>query len=177
MACEHFHVWWKVTWPKEVQELFHTVERKECELEQAVTIAMLELAVVVLGFGILVEEAKRRKVDLWGASVLALADNSNAVSWMRKCGARNRKAGELMRMFGIKEAEARCSTLCDHLPGVDNLAGDFISRHSFPASEKYMSTYSCPLSHTHTTWTQVQPMEDWASRVFNALLNSTSRTN
>ena len=176
VACEHFHVWWKVMWPPDVQQQFQAMERKECKIEEAVTMAQFELAVVVLGVGLLVEEAQRRNVDLWGASVLALADNSNAVSWMRKCGARNEKAGELMRIYGMKEAEARCSTLTDHLPGVDNEAGDYISRHSFAESKQFMSTYPSPISHTHTTWTQVQPTDGWVSKVFSALGSSSLPT-
>eukprot|EP00952_Eustigmatos_sp_NYUAD-ZCMA_P008830 36661-Eustigmatos_ZCMA.PRE.1 len=59
---------------------------------ETVTMSHLELAALVLGIGVMVEEANARGTSLVGKAVRALADNSNAISWMRKAGARDPRA-------------------------------------------------------------------------------------
>ena len=56
-------------------------------------------------------------------------DNVAAVSWVSRCGgARDKRAGLLMRMLGRLEIKGRWSHIAKHTPGVKNTLADGISR-------------------------------------------------
>ena len=78
-------------------------------------------------------------------TVLALSDNSNAVHWHRSAGGRGRcpRAGDLIRLIGMMEIESNFSLNAEHLPGVENVQADFISRESERRVEEYMASIRC----------------------------------
>ena len=77
---------------------------------QDVTINHLELASLLLAVAELADQAEGCGVELLGKTVLALADNTNAVAGVRKAGARDGKAASMPRALGVEEAVSRFST-------------------------------------------------------------------
>ena len=62
-------------------------------------------------------------------AVLLRGDNVSAVSWVRKCGgAKDRRAGLLMRLIGRIEITSRWSHIAKYIPGLDNTLADGFSR-------------------------------------------------
>jgi hypothetical protein len=169
-------LWWQVAWPEDIRARFALTESGSCPPERAITIAHLELASLLLGVVTLVEWAKGKALPLEGEAVLALADNTNAVHWIRKAGARDRKAAALVRALGVEEAAQGFSCLTEYLPGVANVVADFISRHDTEESQSYLSHVLCPLRGVRTDWVQVQPPSRWLERVMRWLRASTVTT-
>eukprot|EP00952_Eustigmatos_sp_NYUAD-ZCMA_P013981 54953-Eustigmatos_ZCMA.PRE.1 len=119
--------------------------------------------------------ARSEGQSLVGKAVLALADSSNAVAWVRKAGARDRRANALVRLVGMEEAEERFSSLSKHIAGVDNGVADFISRQTVDSVSRFMSDVKCPLRDVDVCWRQVQPPTTTIALVTSALLNITQR--
>jgi hypothetical protein len=164
-------VWWQVQWPAEVTARFRAMERGEAAVGTTVTIAHLELAALILGLGVMA--AVSGEVD--GKAVLALADNTNAVAWVGRAGARDVRAAALMRVLGVEEAAGRWSLLAEHLPGVDNGVADFLSRHAVAEARAYMETV--PSAHADgRAWRQVPVPASWWTRVCELLLTTTPAT-
>ena len=101
----------------------------------AITIAHLELAVMVLGVGTMAAHLNPRRGPI---PALALCDNANAVAWHRRAGARCSKASELIRMLGELEMEYKIFLNARHLAGIDNEVADKISRESWEDVIKFM---------------------------------------
>jgi hypothetical protein len=150
-----FGVCFRVDWPALVVEWFETMERKEGDPPLRLTINHLELAVTVLGLGVLKQVAAARGYSRVGKAVLALSDNRNAVGWMNKAQARDGRAHALMRLHGKEEMLERFSTLTEHVAGVDNTHADLISRLPSDEIPAYLSDVTCPLTGCPTPWTQV----------------------
>ena len=108
-----------------------------------------------------------------GKAVLALADNTNAVSWVRKAGAKDARAAQLMVLLGLAEIESSFSTLAKHLPGATNTVADAATRLSAPQVNDILLTTPCPLTHGPTVWTQVSPPPTLIKLVVNALSATT----
>lgn len=146
-------IWWRVEWPEAIKErLLATnktrglsAEKDEQSVSELVgekrrstmlTIAHLELLVLVLGVATMITHLGTTRP----LSVLALCDNSNAVSWHRKAGARCPKASALIRILGELETRYRVYLNARHLPGVQNTHADAISRLSQTEASSYMRT-------------------------------------
>ena len=60
-----------------------------------------------------------------------MGDNVSAVSWINRCGgSRNRLAARAMRLLGRQEITSSWSHDAKHIPGVQNVVADGISRWS-----------------------------------------------
>ena len=69
------------------------------------------------------------KPTLPGQAILMRGDNVSAVSWVNRCGgARDRRAGLLMRLLGRMEIENEWCHVAKHIPGSQNELADGISR-------------------------------------------------
>lgn len=167
-------LWWQVVWPAPIQERFARTEARTASSEEMITIAHLELASLLLGVAVLVEWAKERGHPLAGQALLALADNTNAVHWIRKAGARDRKAAAMVRALGVEEARLGFSCLAEYLPGKANITADYISRHSLPESQAFVDQTPCPLRHVPVSWVQVTPPSHWLERVLTWLSSTTN---
>ena len=167
-------VWWRVEWPENIVARSRATLAKEAPPGQDVTISHLELASLLLGVAVMVQEAGVAGLDLGGKTVLGLADNTNAVSWVRKAGARDGKAASMLRALGVEEAVGRFSTLAKHLAGVDNSIADALSRETLAECLRVMAGVpNCPLSGNPVRWRQVSPPESWMAFVL-ALLRTTT---
>lgn len=128
-------VWFRCDWPEEVvQRLNDTNAGTLMEDPNKTTIAHLELAVMVLGLGVMIENMRTTQP----LPVLVLCDNANAVSWHRKAGARCPKASELIRILGELETRHKVYLNSRHLAGIDNTLADEISRRSWQGAAEYM---------------------------------------
>ena len=155
-------MWWSVRWPDQMPRRHALSLAKAAESGLELTIAHLELAALVLGVGVLIQE----EPAIAGKAVLALADNSNAVSWARKAGARDRRAAALVRVLGVMEATARLSLLTNHIPGVDNVLADTASREGPEAVVHYLTSNGlCD----DGPWRQVYPPPELKEKVYSIL--------
>ena len=69
-----------------------------------------------------------------GDPILMRGDNFAAVTWANRCGgARDKRAGLMMRMLGRLEIQGGWGYDAKHIPGVQNTLADGISR--WPRSE------------------------------------------
>ena len=166
-------VYWQYVWPAEVQRRLALTANKLAPAGETLTISHLELAALLLGIAVMVEQAKIQGWELDGKAVLALADNTNAVAWVRKAGARDKRAAALMRLLGLEEIENGFSSLAKHLPGINNSVADFISRSHAHSHNSYMLTVPCPLTSQPISWSQVLPPLSWLERVKQVLLSTT----
>jgi hypothetical protein len=168
-----FGVWWRIDWPRAVVERFEVMERKEKGSEETVNINHLELAVAVLGLGVLKEVPAVQGVCLVGKAVSVLSDNYNTVYWMKKAAARDPRAHALMRLHGVEEMLGRYTTKIDHVAGKKNVHPDKISRLPSVEIAPYMSGVACPLTCAPTLWTQVGVPSLLWKRVIDILCSST----
>lgn len=129
-------VWFRCEWPEEiVKSLINTNAGNDAMEEfERTTIAHLELAVMVLGIGVMIENMNTKQP----LPVLALCDNTNAVSWHRKAGARCPKASELIRILGELETKHKVYLNARHVAGIDNILADEISRRTMEGAIEYM---------------------------------------
>jgi hypothetical protein len=169
-------LWWQVVWPEELHRRAEATHARAAHPDIQVTIAQLELAALILGVATWTAAARERGEEVTGQAMLALADSMNAVFWVRKCGARDRRAAALMRLLGVEEVTQRFSLLANHVPGVDNEVADFISRHHADLVPQYMASIPCPLTGAPVSWRQVAPPASWLERVLSVLLHSTPIT-
>ena len=166
--------WWKVSWPQDVVDRFHrTSQRLESHVHM-ITIAHLELATLVLGLATMTELLPACE----GRAVLALADNTNTVSWARRAGAQDWRAAALVRLIGTMEARQRFSLAAKHIEGVKNAEADFISRHGEEEVAAYLADRPVPflacMSSPPRMWLQVPPSSAYTQRVMAILLTTTS---
>jgi hypothetical protein len=136
---------------------------------ERVTIAHLELAALLLNLGVMIEQAALQGKELDGQAVLALADNSNTISWVRKAGAKDARAARLMVMLGLAEIDSGFSTLVKHIPGIDNTVADAATRLSSAEVQQLLLTTPCPITLAPTAWTQVSPPRNLLTRVESVL--------
>jgi hypothetical protein len=164
----HEAAWWRVRWPVEVVQRFHRTSQKLEPRPTMVTIAHLELATLVIGVATMLEVTS----GCVGRAVLALADNTNAVSWARKAGAKDARAAALVRLLGVMEAKRRFSLATRHIAGLDNEESDFISRHEEEEILDYFSNHPPPA--LASVWRQVQPAATFTLTVLMILGSTTS---
>lgn len=155
--------WWKVHWPSSVVERFHRTSQRLEPSHSMITIAHLELATLVIGLGTMVELLP----ECQGRAVLALADNTNTVSWARKAGARDWRAAALVRVIGVMEAKKRYSLATKHIQGVANEEADFISRHGEEEIAIYLANR--PVPSPACVWSQVSPSATYTQMVIDIL--------
>lgn len=165
--------WWKVYWPPDVVARFHrTSERLESH-DNMITIAHLELATLVLGLATMTELLP----TCTGLAVLALADNTNTVSWARRAGAKDWRAAALVRLIGTMEARKRYSLAAKHIEGIKNEEADFISRHGEEEVIAYLVDRPVPslacLPSPPRMWSQVPPSIAYTQRVMTILSTTT----
>ncbi len=134
-------LWWRIEWSEEIRRrLINTNKGRAAgnagcvSSTRLLTIAHLELAVLVIGVATMI--ANLGTVE--PISVLALCDNSNAVSWHRKAGARCPIASDMIRVLGELETRHRVYLSARHLAGVNNVEADAISRLSLEEAASYM---------------------------------------
>jgi hypothetical protein len=56
------------------------------------------------------------------------SDNMNVISWVSKVSAKSARGQPLVRIYAELEARTPCGFPIGHIPGVDNVLADFISR-------------------------------------------------
>jgi hypothetical protein len=128
-------IWFRCEWPEDIaQRLNDTNAGRTSDDSEKMTIAHLELAIMVLGVGVMIENMRTKQP----LPVLALCDNANAVAWHRRAGARCPKASELIRILGELETRHKVYLNARHLAGVDNTLADEISRRSWEGAKEYM---------------------------------------
>ena len=189
-------IWFRYDWPEEVvQRLNETNAGTLMEASEKTTIAHLELAIMVLGIGVMIENMRTTQP----LPVLALCDNANAVSWHRKAGARCPKASELIRILGELETRHKVYLNSRHLAGIDNTLADEISGRSWQGAAEYMEkggralvkeegwfkdgesdqvmlTSSGLTCANHKSWNYAMIPQGLWNRVLNCLLGTISGT-
>ena len=164
--------WWKVSWPQNVVLRFHRTSQRLESPDNMITIAHLELATLVLGLATMTELLP----DCTGRAVLALADNTNTVSWARRAGAKDWRAAALIRLTGTMEARKRYSLATKHIEGVKNAEADFISRHGEEEVAAFLADRPVPslacMPSPPRLWSQVPPSTAYTQRVM-AILSTT----
>lgn len=166
--------WWKVSWPSSVVDRFHRTSQRLEDPVNMITIAHLELATLILGLATMTELLPACA----GRAVLALADNTNTVSWARRAGAKDWRAAALVRLIGLMEARQRFSLAAKHIAGVKNEEADFISRHGEEEVTAFLADRPAPslacMPSPPRMWSQVPPSSAYLPRVQAILLTTTS---
>ena len=126
--CPALKIFWRYTLDARLTaELKRKAETKETS---AITINLLELTGMFMTawvVHIIVEDRPQTAGD----AVLLRGDNVSAVSWVNECGgAKDRRAGILMRILGRMEIASGWCHIAKHIPGLDNTLADGISRWS-----------------------------------------------
>jgi len=158
-ACEEggggyiapIHIWWQWRWPSFIVDQVRRTKRGGSPAHARVTIAHLEMAAIYITVALLVDQAVTHGISLYGRTILALADNTNAVIWTNRKGARDTV------LLGLLEVQFGYSSFSRHLPGPQNGVADAASRLSAHDVRTLLLTTPCPLSLLPTNWTQVQP--------------------
>ena len=109
-------VWWQHAWSPTIARQVRLTMQGSLPAHERVTIAHLELAALLLNLGVMIEQAAQQGKELDDQAVLALADNSNTISWVRKAGAKDARAARLMVLLGLAEIDSGFSTLVKHIP-------------------------------------------------------------
>ena len=111
-------IWWREIFPLEITDRL-TRDRGEERIGD-ITINDLELAGVIANFvvlrQVLGDEGMRHAV------LLSRADNTSAVSWIRKCVSKGRRGRLLLQILEELLEETECNILATFVAGVDNLA-------------------------------------------------------
>lgn len=162
-------VWWQHTWSPTIARQVRLTMQGSLPAHERVTIAHLELAALLLNLGVMIEQAAQQGKELDDQAVLALADNSNTISWVRKAGAKDARAARLMVLLGLAEIDSGFSTLVKHIPGIDNTVADAATRLSSADVQHLLLTTPCPITLASTTWTQVSPPQTLLTRVESVL--------
>ena len=96
--------------------------------EDAVTINLLELGGMFMTAYVTQAILHDRPV-MQGGPVLLRGDNMAAVSWINRCGgSHNRRASPALRLLGRLEITSGWSHDGKHIPGVQNVVAESISR-------------------------------------------------
>jgi len=105
------------------------LKRKAAQREtSSVTINLLELVGMVMNAWVMHELVGDRPESA-GDPILVRGDNFAAVTWSQKCGgARDKRAGLMMRTLGRLEVKGGWRYDAKHIPGVENVRADGISR-------------------------------------------------
>ena len=129
--CVERRVYWRYDLPTAL-----TAElKRKADLHETctITINLLELLGMVVTAWVMLELVGDTP-ESDGDPVLMRGDNTAAVSWVNKCGgARDKRAGLLMRMLGRLEIKGGRSHAAKHIPGVQNVLVNGISR--WPCAE------------------------------------------
>ena len=124
--CPELKIFWIYTLDARLTaELKRKAETKEAS---AITIILLELAGMFM-MAWVVQMIVGDRLQTAGDVILLCGDNVSAVSWVNKCGgAKDRRAGLLMRLLGRMEFTCEWCHIAKHIPGLDNTLADGISR-------------------------------------------------
>lgn len=99
-----------------------------CRETSSVTINLLELMGMVLTAWVMHELVGDHPTQR-GDPIRMRGDNFSAVTWSNRCGgARDKRAGLMMRMLGRLEIRGGWRYHAKHIPGVENVVADGISR-------------------------------------------------
>ncbi|CAN0043129.1 unnamed protein product, partial [Choristocarpus tenellus] len=114
--------WWRYEFPEHVKkEIKRSVIRGE---RGSISINVLELLGMVMNAWVLVMKVKGR-AKTKGDLVLLRGDNYSAVHWFRKCGgAKDKRAGGLMRIMGVLEIAGEWPFAAEHVAGKKNELAD-----------------------------------------------------
>ena len=129
--CKKRRVYWRYDLPLAFSaELKRKAARRETP---SVTINLLELVGMVVTAWVMHELVGDRP-ETEGDPILMRGDNVAAVTWSNRCGgAKDKRAGLMMRMLGRLEISGGWGYNAKHIPGVQNVLADGISR--WPRSE------------------------------------------
>ena len=124
--CPELQVYWRYDLNHRLSELLR--KQVVTKGEDAITINLLELCgMVMTAYVTQVLLNDRPKTP--GDPVLLRGDNVAAVSWINRCGgSRNRRAALAMRLLGRLEITSGWTHDAKHIPGVQNVVADGISR-------------------------------------------------
>ena len=124
--CPELKIFWRYTLDARLTaELKRKAETKETS---AIRVNLLELAGMFMTAWV-VHMIVGDRPQTAGDAVLLRGDNVSAVSWVNKCGgAKDRRAGLLMRLLGRMEITSGWCHFAKHIPGLENTLADGISR-------------------------------------------------
>ena len=124
--CLELKIFWRYTLDARLTaELKRKAETKETS---GITINLLELAGMFM-MARVVQMIVGDRPQTAGDAVLLRGDNVSAVSWVNKCGgAKDRRAGLLVRLLGRMEITSGWCHIAKHIPGLDDTLADGISR-------------------------------------------------
>ena len=120
----------KVFWRYALEPTLATSLKTQSKNARArkICINLLELAGMCMTAW-LVQMIVRDQPRQAGDPVLLRGDNASAVAWINRCGgAKNRRAGTLMRLLGRLEIRNKWCHVAKHIPGAENVLADGISR-------------------------------------------------
>ena len=126
--CPELQVYWRYELNPHLTELLRNqIVTKGVD---AITINLLELCGMVMT-ACVTQVILQDRPKTPGDPVLLRGDNVAAVSWINRCGgSRNRRAALAMRLLGTLEITSGWSHDAKHIPGVQNVVADGISRWS-----------------------------------------------
>ena len=124
--CTELRTHWRYDLPLDFSA---ELKRKAaCRETSSVTINLLELVGMVMTAWVMHELVGDRP-EMKGDPILMRGDNFAAVSWSNRCGgARDKRAGLMMRTMGRLEIRGGWRYDAKHIPGVENTLADGISR-------------------------------------------------
>ena len=120
----------RVCWRHDLPEELTAELKRKTELRETctVTINLLERVGMVATASVMLELVGDRPA-FERDPVLMRGDDVAAVSWVSRCGgARDKRAGLLMRMLGRLDKKSRWRHIAKHIPGVKNPLANGISR-------------------------------------------------
>ena len=122
--CRKLGIYWRYDLSLALAaELKRKAERRET---YSVTINFLGLVGMVLTAWVMHELVGDRP-ESKGDPILMHGDNFAVVTWAKRCGgARDKRAGLMMRMLGRLEIQGGCRYEAKHIPGVQNTIADGI---------------------------------------------------
>ena len=124
--CPELQVYWRYDLNHRLSELLR--KQVVTKGEDAITINLLELCGMVMT-AYVTQVLLKDRPKIPGDPVLLRGDNAAAVSWINRCGgSRNRRAALAMRLLGRLEITSGWTHDAKHIPGVQNVVADGISR-------------------------------------------------
>ena len=124
--CRKLRIYWRchLTFALSAELKRKGARRETC----SITIHLLELVGMVLTARVMYELVGDRP-ESKGDPILMRGDNFAAVTWANRCGgARDKRAGMMMRMLGSLEIQEGWRYDAKNIPGVQNTLADGISR-------------------------------------------------
>jgi hypothetical protein len=165
-CCVESGIWWRFNL---TQEMMTRVQKEahKGRAQMLLNINILELlGMVMTAYVIVVQLHMQPEFD--GDLVLLRGDNKSAVHWVNKAGgARDPRAGALMRLFGVVEMSSSWCFKANYIKGSDNSIADTISRGNYSdVSSRLTALYP------HVHWQEVTLSQETLLIITRALASN-----